>query len=445
MTSYHAPLAWLGGPSLASNVLFSVEHGQVTNIRAAADPTEASRLGGIVLPGLVSAHSHAFHRALRGKTHGEGGDFWAWRNKMYAMANRLNPTTYRRLATEVFGEMLRAGITAVGEFHYLHHQPDGAPYAVRHAMEHAIVGAARDSGIRLTLIDTRYLSSDIDGSPPLPEQRRFSDGTVNDWATRVRELAESLDTPTVRLGVAAHSVRAVPAPDLPNVAALADELDAPVHVHISEQRAENAACRAAHGTSPTALLRDTGVLNQRATAVHATHLEESNIAIYGSSGAGVCLCPTTERELGDGIGPAIELRDAGVRLSLGSDSNAVVDLFEEARALELNDRLRLERRGIHAPEHLMTAATSGGMRALGWGDWRPLSVGAPADFIVLDPNAAELAGFETADGVGGLLFAATPRAVSDVVVAGEQVIRNGENVGGQSPTGLAAAILAVSS
>lgn len=431
MTAWFAPYAWLGGPALAADVTVQVENGTIQSVVTdEAPPPETTVLKGVLMPGMVSAHSHAFHRALRGQTHADGGDFWAWRTKMYEVAGRLTPENYGRLATEVFAEMLRAGVTTVGEFHYVHHQPNGEPYEHRHAMELAIIQAAINSGIRLTLLDACYLTSAIDGAPPLPEQQRFSDGTATAWAQRVADLAAQSHPPTVKIGVAAHSVRAVPAVDLVTIASAADALEAPFHVHVSEQRAENEASHTEHGMTPTELLTDRGALGANTTAVHATHLTDNDIRLYAGNGAGICFCPTTERDLGDGIGPAKELRARGIPLSLGSDSNAVIDPFAEAKALEMNDRLRLEQRGIHTPEELLHSGTMAGLAALGWGDHQPLSPGSPADFISVDC---------TPD-LGSLIFDTDRHSVTDAIVAGRQIIADRKNTAGQTPLALAAAI-----
>ena len=303
---------------LARDVTFTVDGGRFAAVTPGTAPGDARRLPGVVLPGFADAHSHAFHRALRGRTHDAGGTFWTWRRSMYAVAARLDPDSYLALARAAFAERALAGITAVGEFHYLHHGPDGRPYADRNAMGHALAQAAADAGIRLTLLDTCYLTADVDGRPVEGVQRRFSDGTADAWAERVAALR---DGPGLRIGVAAHSVRAVPRPALGVVAEAAG--GRPLHVHLSEQPAENAACLAAHGLTPTGLLAAEGLLGPATTAVHATHLTEADIALLGGSRTTACLCPTTERDLADGIGPARALRDAGCPLALGGDQHAV--------------------------------------------------------------------------------------------------------------------------
>ncbi|MDA2980067.1 MAG: formimidoylglutamate deiminase [Actinomycetota bacterium] len=416
MVTWHAPKAWLGGPNLDSDVLIEVIDGHIVSI-SSGDATKADEaLSGIVLPGLVSAHSHAFHRTLRGKTHDAGGDFWAWRTRMYEVANALTPDSYRESATALFSEMVAAGITTVGEFHYVHHRPDGTPYRDPNAFGFAIIEAASTAGIRLTLLDTAYLTSNVAGAPVLPEQVRFSDGSIDAWRERAVALAEAAEgNPMVRVGVAAHSVRGVASRDLSAVAATAEELGAPLHIHVSEQNAENEATLTEHGVTPVGLLARVGLLRQTTTLVHATHLTHNDIDLIASGGSTVCFCPTTESDLGDGIGPAIELADAGVPLCLGSDSNAIVDILREAHRLEQHDRLRLTRRGVHSSEALATAATSSGGRSLGWSGVG-IAPGGEADFISIDTTSNELSG--TDETLGAVMSSATRSSVADVVVAG---------------------------
>ncbi len=415
-TIWYAPYAWLGGDELERDVLIGVSDGSIVSMAFGGSESADGILEGVVLPGLVSAHSHAFHRSLRGRTHDAGGDFWAWRTPMYEVAGSLSPESYGELATAVFDEMLTAGITTVGEFHYVHHRPDGTPYDEPNAMGFALVQAAATAGIRLTLLDTAYLTSDVTGSAVLPEQTRFSDGSIAAWDRRVRDLASAVSgNPLVRVGVAAHSVRGVSAADLGVVARTSDDLDLPRHVHVSEQVAENEACLAEHGVTPVGLLSRVGMLGPSTTLVHATHLTPADIDLIAGSGSQVCFCPTTESDLGDGIGPAIELAEAGVSICLGSDSNAVIDVLHEANRLEQHDRLRLLRRGIHAPQALATMATVHGMRSLGWGGGG-ITVGAPADFIAVDVDSAELSG--TGGSLGAIFSAATRASVTDVVVGG---------------------------
>jgi len=319
-----------------------------------------------VHPAFANCHSHAFHRALRGRAVG-GADFWGWRDGMYAVAEALDPDLYFRLARATYAEMALAGIGAVGEFHYLHHGPGGTPYADPHAMAEALIAAARDVGVRICLLDTCYLRAGFSGEELAPAQRRFTHPEAGIWADGVRELASRhAGEPDVVVGTAIHSVRAVDEASLPVVAAALP--DAPLHVHVSEQPAENAACLAATGRTPVRLLADAGVWGQRTTAVHATHLSDADIATLGAAGTFACFCPTTEAELADGIGPSVALREAGVRLTLGSDSNTVIDPFAEARGLAMHERLASGSREGWTAAQLWPAATTDGAASLGFGD-----------------------------------------------------------------------------
>jgi formiminoglutamate deiminase len=419
---YHAEMAWLGDRP-ERDVLIEVDGGRFTAVTpGTAPPPDSVRLAGLTLPGLANAHSHAFHRALRGRTHDGLGTFWTWRERMYEVAARLDPDRYLALATAVYGEMALAGVTCVGEFHYVHHGPDGSPYDEPNAMGAALVGAAARAGIRLTLLDACYLASDVDGSPLAGPQRRFDDGDAAAWAERVGALRP--DPARWRVGAAIHSVRAVPAAEIPTVAGWAAAAGAPLHVHLSEQRAENAACLAYHHRTPTELLGDLGVLDPRTTAVHATHLTDLDRTMLGDTDTGVCLCPTTERDLGDGIGPMRSLVDAGAALSLGTDSHAVVDLFEEARGVELHTRLRDERRGHFTAADLLAAATAAGHRALGWDDAGTISPGARADLVAVRLDSVRTAGTDPA----AVVFTATAADVTDVIVDGRVVVRDGAHV-----------------
>ncbi|KJK38506.1 N-formimino-L-glutamate deiminase [Streptomyces variegatus] len=412
-----------GGTPIEPGVALDVRDGRITAVRpgTAAPPPGAEILRGLTLPGLANAHSHAFHRALRGTVQVGSGTFWTWREVMYATAARLTPDSYHALARAVYAEMALAGITAVGEFHYVHHAPGGVPYADPNAMGEALVAAAAEAGIRITLLDTAYLSSGF-GQPPTDPQLRFSDGTADAWAERCSVLKER---DHARIGAAIHSVRAVPADQLATVARWAEERRAPLHVHLSEQTAENDACREAHGRTPTRLLADHGVLGPRTTGVHNTHLTDEDIALLGGSGTGTCMCPTTERDLADGIGPAVALQRAGSPLSLGSDSHAVIDLLEEARAMELNERLRTRTRGHWTATALLRAASADGHAALGWDEAGALETGALADFTTLALDSVRTAGPLPRLGAETAVFAASAADVSHTVVAGRHVVRDG--------------------
>ena len=366
------------------------------------------------LPGLVDTHSHAFHRALRGRS--TGGDFWAWRSEMYSLVARLDPDSLLALATAAFGELVLAGVTTVHEFHYLHN-PEG--------MDDAICEAARRAGLRLVLLDTCYLRAGFDSDELDPVQRRFSDGDVDGWMTRVEKVAAS--NPDVTVGAAIHSVRAVDERAMSDIAAWARARRAPLHIHLSEQLAENAACRAATGVSPPLLAHRAGVLGPDTTAIHCTNVTTDDIRLLGETGTTVCLCPTTERDLADGVGPASALAAAGCPLRVGTDSHAVVDLFEEVRAVELDERLVTGRRGLHATGALLAMATTD----------------APNDHCVVDLDSVRLAGFAEDDPVPMVVAAATAADVTEVVVDGRTVVRDGRHEWLDVPAALRAAVAAL--
>ncbi|MEV6980374.1 formimidoylglutamate deiminase [Sphaerisporangium sp. NPDC051017] len=423
-------------------VVVEAGHGRITAVRRGvpAPPPGAVRLRGLTVPGLANAHSHAFHRALRARTQRERGTFWTWRRQMYEVAARLTPDTYHALATAAYAEMALAGVTCVGEFHYVHHDTGGRPYQARNAMGEALVAAARDAGIRITLLDTCYLRGGFD-TPLEGPQTRFGDGDAAAWADRAGALKGGEHA---RIGAAIHSVRAVPAEQLAVVSGWARERGAPLHVHLSEQVAENEACLAAYGRTPAGLLDDHGALGPRTTAVHATHLTPGDIALLGTSRTGVCMCPTTERDLADGIGPARALAGAGSPLSLGSDSHAVVDLLEEARAVELDERLATRERGHWTAAELLRGATSGGHAALGWPEAGRIEPGAPADLVTVALDSVRTAGAPEGALLETAVFAATAADVREVVAGGRHIVTEGRHLLVQDvPAALAAAVSAV--
>lgn len=440
--TFWAEYAWLGGAgSTRSGVVIEVADGLIAGLRenVATAPPGSIILRGLTLPGLANAHSHAFHRALRGRTHAGKGTFWTWRERMYDLAGRLTPDEYHALARATFAEMALAGVTCVGEFHYLHHAPGGTRYADANEMGHRLIVAAAEAGIRITLLDTLYLTSTVDGDFLHGPQLRFGDGSLDGWSQRVDALKPASHA---RIGAAAHSVRAVPAALFDGFAQRTEGL--PVHVHLSEQRAENEACLAVHGRTPTQLLDASGLVGPWVTAVHATHLTDDDRTILGDSRTGVCFCPTTERDLADGIGPARALVDAGCGLSLGSDSHAVIDLLEEARAVELNERLRDEHRGHFDVDELLTAATVTGQAALGWSDAGVLAAGARADLVTVRLDTPRTAGFDPAEAAAAIVFGATAADVSHTIVDGRTIVAEGRHLlVDDVPRALADAITAV--
>lgn len=418
--------ALIGG-EMHADVRVEVSHGRIAAVTPGSRIAPGDLRLGTVLAGAGNAHSHAFHRVLRGRTHGEGGDFWRWREQMYRVAGALEPALYRELAEAVFAEMVIAGWTAVGEFHYVHHRPDGTAYADPNAMGAAVAAAATACGIRLTLLDTCYLSG-APGGPLTAEQRRFGDRTAAEWLERWHRLS-ALASDTVSIGAAIHSVRAVP-PDA--IAEIAAELPqaVPLHVHLSEQPAENAQSIAAYRRTPTQLLADAGALSPRLTVVHATHLTAEDIELLGEAKVTAVFCPSTEADLGDGIGPARELADAGVRIALGSDQNAIVDPFLEVRGLEAGERLRSQERGRFAPAELDAARAEHGYAALGLDGG--LRVGAMADLVEVDAMSVRTAGCRPEQ----LPLAATASDVTRVLVGGRIVAQDRVLADGRSPAEL---------
>jgi formiminoglutamate deiminase len=420
VTTYWLEHAWLPG-GVGAGVCVEVEGERFCAVSdVPSPPPGATVLRGLTLPGLANAHSHAFHRALRARTQDEHGDFWSWRELMYSVAGRLDPDSYLALARAVYAEMALAGITCVGEFHYLHHAPGGAPYADPNAMGHAVAQAARDAGIRITVLDTCYLAGGF-GQELTTHQRRFSDGDVGGWLGRVSRFDPG---PGAKVGAAVHSVRAVPARDIDLVAEWAAR-GAVLHAHVSEQPAENEACLAAHGKTPTALLHQAGAVASNFTAVHGTHLTAGDIDLYALNRATVCFCPTTERDLADGVGPASALRAAGVALALGSDSHAVLDLFEEARGVELDERLVTGRRGGLPAADLLAAATGSGHACVGWRNAGRFEPGAYADLVTIALDTPRTAGCPPTAATA--VFAATAADVVHVVASGRVVVAEGRH------------------
>jgi formiminoglutamate deiminase len=402
---WHAQHAWVG--HVATDVLIEVTDGRITAVTEDVPaPAGSVELDGFTFPGLANVHSHAFQESLRGRTESGGGDFWEWRRMMFDAAQGWDRETYTDYARSVFREMLHAGITAVGEFHYLHRYGN--------ELGEALIDAARAEGIRITLLDACYLRGGLDGRPLEGVQRSFSDGDAERWVARMDELHDSAGA---RIGAAIHSVRAVDPPSMRIVAAWARRRNAPLHMHLAEQPAEVDECIAFEGCTPSELLEREGILGPDVTAIHAIHVNDSDVALLGSHQVRVCACPTTERDLGDRVGPVRELAAAGTPLCLGSDSNSVIDILEEARATELDQRRASGRRVIHSPDVLLEAATVGGMRSLGW-DAGELKPGMLADFATVAPPRTDWRGL----GLGYLIFCCSARDVKHVVVGGQTVV-----------------------
>jgi formimidoylglutamate deiminase len=386
------------------------------------------------LPGFVNAHSHAFQRVLRGRTElrakgHEADDFWSWRERMYQAATALDPEQLYVVSRQAFVEMALAGVTTVGEFHYLQHQPDGTPYDDESVLAKAVIQAARDVGLRIVLLRVAYARAGF-GVEPNPRQRRFIDPSVEAFLTRVEALRSAVTRdPLVTVGVAPHSVRAVPRPWLEAIAA--SVTSGPVHAHVAEQPAELRACLAEHGRRPVELLADVGLLGPRFTGVHAIHLEPNEVQLLGAARANVCACPSTERNLGDGIVRADELLRAGAGVSLGSDSQAHIDLLDEARQLEGHLRLLRLSRAVLFPddvsgpresalgEVLLDALTTHGARSLG--------VDTTGDAVVIDRHHPSLVGVPDEALLSGVVLGAASAAIDEVVVAGRTIVSGGHH------------------
>lgn len=389
-------------------------------------PPEISILPGIVLlPGFVNTHSHVFQRALRGHTQrplSQQDTFWTWRRAMYAEAQTLDPDLVYEIALSTYREMLAAGYTSVGEFHYVHHQPSGQPYANPNAMSEAILQAGREAGIRVVLLMTAYAQSGFNQAPE-EAQRRFCDASVEAYLERV----EALRVAGVPVGVAPHSVRAVPEHWFRVIAGYSRSHHLPLHVHSDEQVTEIEQCQAACGCRPVELLERFGALGPDTTVVHATHANATEIGLLAEHGCTVCVCPTTEGDLGDGIAPYAELLAARIPLSVGSDSNTRLDPIEELRWAEYTARMRYQRRRVLVADEmaapgplLLSYGTQYGARALGL-ETGVITPGMPADFVAVDVNHAALAGWTPEDFLDVLFFGASSEVIAQTWVQGKKV------------------------
>ena len=382
-----------------------------------------ARLDGdeIVLPGLATAHSHAFQRALRGhcqRKSAEANSFWSWRGYMYALASQLDPESIYQLSRFAYAELAMAGVTAVGEFHYIHHQSGGQPYDERTELADAVIRAALDVGIRINLQRVIYQRAGAKQSLE-PGQERFCDSDIGNSLADIDTLRKRYDaSPLVNIGVAIHSVRGVSRPWIREASNYAKASALPLHMHLSEQRKELAECIAEHGMPPVQLMAEDQVLDEHFVAVHATHLEPSEIAALGSARAFVCLCRTTVRDLGDGHCEAGKLLEAGARLCTGVDSHAVSDPFEECRAIELDQRSHDEARTVvaDATQLLMAASTEG---------YASMGMSLTGDEVRLRASDPALAGLSEATLDDAVVFAASPRAVEGVSVAGQTIVKGG--------------------
>ncbi|MBA3825926.1 MAG: formimidoylglutamate deiminase, partial [Ktedonobacterales bacterium] len=388
---------------------------------------EVQRVGRhLVMPGMATVHSHAFQRALRGRTQRRStasATFWSWRGLMFALAERLNPDDLFNISRFAFVELAMSGVTSVGEFHYVHHDRGGKPYADRVQLAEAVIHAAKEAGIRITLIRAAYMRAGYQ-QEIVAGQERFCDANVDDILADTATLAQRYQAdPLVRVTIAAHSIRAVPLKHIKTLASYARERQLPFHMHVAEQRRELAECEEEYGLTPVTLLAEHDLLNERFVAIHATHLTAKEIAAFGNAHATVGLCRTTERDLGDGTPQLDKLLQAGAQLSFGLDSHASSDAFEEMRAAELDMRPVTETRLVAAEAPtLLAAATQVGYSAIGFPDaW-------PHDHVRLNADDAALAGSDEHLLADAVVFGGTPRAVDEVEVNGQLIVKGGQHI-----------------
>jgi len=435
-------LVYVGGQFQSGRAVVCDAAGNIVEIAAGDAFPNATRLKGrALLPGLVNAHSHAFQRVIRGRTERRStqttDSFWTWREQMYAAANRLGPEDIYAASRMAFLEMALTGITAVGEFHYIHRAPDGSTYSDPNLLEREVMRAARDLGIRIALLRVAYARAGFELDPN-PLQVRFIEESPEIFLQHLENLLDSPepDDGMNWIGVAPHSVRAVPLAYLKAIVGFANEHELPVHMHVSEQAAEVSACIEEYGRSPVALLETEGLLSKRFTAVHAIHVTPKAIGALARAGAFVCACPTTERNLGDGVVPVDAYFDAGVLVALGTDSQIQIDLLEDARELEYHLRLQKTERNVLAPfedgassalaRRLFDCATINGAHSIGFhgGTLKP---GAPADFFTVALDDPSIAGAPADDLLANIVFSLSRTAVRDVVVAGKQIVTDGKH------------------
>lgn len=428
---YLAPEYVYTPQGLQHNMLVAIDdEGRIASVITLEAPdvaeNEIEHLPGLaLLPGFVNVHSHVFQRALRGHTHrplSQRDTFWTWRNAMYAEAQLLTPERLYASAVQTYREMVAAGYTTVGEFHYVHHQPDGQPYAAPNAMAEAVLKAGHDAGIRVVLLMTAYAESGFQ-QPPQEDQRRFCDATVEDYLARV----EALRVQGVSIGVAPHSVRAVPEEWFRAIADYSREHHLPLHVHADEQVAEIEQCQAAYGCTPIELLDRFGALHALTTVVHATHASDREIELLAQQDSTVCVCPTTEGDLGDGIAPYAGLLAAHIPLTIGSDSNARLDPIEELRWAEYSARMRYQRRRVLVTDEmaspgplLLNYGTRYGAMSLGL-QTGVIAAGMAADFVAVDLTASAMSGWNEADLLDVLFFGASSQVIKQTWMQGEKV------------------------
>jgi formimidoylglutamate deiminase len=421
------------------------DNAQILDLSAAGDVQNAIILKDrALLPGLVNAHSHAFQRVIRGRTEyrtsNNKDSFWTWREMMYSAAVHLTPEDIYDASRMAFLEMALSGITAVGEFHYLHHAPDGTSYDDPNLLAKEVVRAANDVGLRIALLRVAYARSGYQ-TETNPRQLRFIESDPAQYLKNLEQLGKDLGEPNgdgrmAWIGVAPHSVRAVPLDYLKEVIGVANSKQLPVHMHVAEQPAEVSACIEEYGRSPVALLATEGLLSERFTGVHVIHVTPKAVRMLADAQAMVCACPTTERNLGDGIVPADAFFKEGVPVSLGTDSHVEIDLLEDARELEYHLRLQKTERAVLASAdderqsalaaRLFDCATINGAASIN-APGGALEPGRPADFFTVDLNDPSIAGASSDDLLSAIVFSLSRTAIRDVVVGGKRIVEDGRH------------------
>jgi len=442
MSEWAPELIYVNGRFESDRAIVCDESGNVVQIAdGSAFPNAVRFKNRALLPGMINAHSHAFQRVIRGRTERRSqhstDSFWTWREQMYDAANRLGPDDIYVVSRMAFLEMALSGITAVGEFHYIHHARDGSMYADPNLLAHEVIRAAKDVGIRIALLRVAYARAGYE-TEVNPLQVRFIEESPETYLKHLEKLlaAPALKTGMAWAGVAPHSVRGVPLAYLKTIVPFANERGLPVHMHVAEQPAEVSACIEEYGRSPVALLETEGLLSKHFTAVHAIHVTSKAIGALARAGAFVCACPATERNLGDGVVPVDSYFDAGVRVALGSDSQIQIDLLEDARELEYHLRLQQAARNILAPRddasssalarRLFDCTTINGATSIGFNGGK-LEPGAPVDFFTVDLDDPSIAGAGQDDLLATIVFSLSRTAVRDVVVGGKQIVADGRH------------------
>jgi formimidoylglutamate deiminase len=431
-TLYLPELLYSNGSFIRNGKILVSESGHFLDPSKTDERTRIVDLPGkAILPGFVNVHSHSFQRLIRGKSESRivsGKDFWSWRGTMYHAASQLDPQEVFDVARMAFLEMALAGTTTVGEFHYLHNAPNGKPYDDPNFLSKQVIAAAQSVGIRIVLLRTAYLRSGYE-LPRDPGQIRFFEST-NSFLESMSALVNCYPKhlSEVRFGVAPHSVRAVPLGDLKEIAAWARQNNLPLHMHVAEQIAENRACLNEYGHTPVTLLNREQLLGPDFTAVHAIHIDKNEIAMLANSNTTICSCPTTERNLGDGILAVDNVMSAGIRVALGSDSQAQIDPLEDARELDYHLRLEKKERAIldqiaakPLAARLFECATLEGASALAIPGGQ-LIAGSIADFFTVDLNDVSIAGHSADDLLAIIVFSLSRSAIRDVVVNGRLIV-----------------------